>query len=167
MAKGSPAAAKSIEEICALPRKRLAADLRAVQARLEVVAAKRRRFARKLQAATDEETRLALQAQMISLALQLHGNGAAAVAHAAAAPAGPDRSISGGALSIVRQGEGLPVTPRRVRERLAELGLAADERVIRTALRRWVARGMLVKDGRAYRAVAAGQDPPELPVDPA
>jgi len=144
-----------VEEICALPRKEIKADLRMVQERLRIATEKRERFERKLRAATDEETRLALQSQMLSLALRLR-TGATASPRIAPAPRPRSQTLAASTLAIVRQGDGAPVTPQQVRDRLAQLGADRSERVIRQALRRWVDQGELVRDGHAYRAVTRG-----------
>ncbi len=156
MAKQPVPSLKAVEEICAQPRKDVKADLRAVQARLSVVTTKRERFARKLQATTEEETRLTLQAQMLSLALRLHqGGGKAPPATVAAAPRVAEQTLAANVVTIVRQAQGAPVTPQQVHARLAQLRIDRSERVVRQALRRWVDRGVLVRDGHAYRALPA------------
>ena len=58
-------------------------------------------------------------------------------------------------VAIVRQAQGAPVTPQQVHSRLTQLGIDRSERVIRQALRRWAQQGALVRDGHAYRALAA------------
>ncbi len=163
MSKKSLPTLRTVEEMCALSREQIETDLRTVLERLVIVSEKRERFARKLQVTTDEETRLTLQAQMISLALRLHQNAAAGnpsaaetlQANIAAAPRRREQTLSANVLSIVQQGQGAPVTPRQVSNRLTELGMERDERVIRTALRRWAERGMIVKDGLVYRGLLA------------
>jgi hypothetical protein len=124
--------------------------------RLAIVAERRERLARKLRDATDEETRLRLQAQMLSIALRLRRSAKAGAEQTsvAAAPRRHEPTLAADVLTIVRQGQGAPVTPRQVRDRLTQLGIDRSERVIRTALRRWAERGMLVKDGHVYRALA-------------
>lgn len=151
-----------VEVIAAKPRKQIEADLALVQERLAALAERRERFARKLQATTEEETRLTLQSQWISLALRLHQNadtgivpGAAETLRAtiAAAPRVDEQTLAANVVAIVRQAEGAPVTPRQVHARLAQLGIDRSERVIRQALRRWRDHGELVRDGHAYRAL--------------
>src|ERR1044072_9389349 len=149
MVKPDTPSVKSVEEICALPRKDIKADLRAVQERLNVVTAKRERLAGKLTSTTDEETRLTLQAQMLALALRLHRSAQSGVPSPAktqqasvAATARRPETLSANALAIVRPGQGAHVPPQQVRPRLALLGIDRSERVIRTALRRWVASGL-------------------------
>ncbi len=153
MAKALPEI-PGVEAICALPRKEIKADLRMVQERLRIATEKRERLARKLQAAIDEETRLALQAQMLSLGLRLR-TGAAASPRVAPAPRPRAQTLTADVVAIVRQAQGAPVTPQQVHARLAELGIDRSERVIRQALRRWRDQGALVRDGHAYRALAA------------
>lgn len=163
MAKVKLPSVEPVEVIAAKPRTQIEADLRAVQERLAVLAEKRERFARKLQATTDEETRLTLQSQWISTALSLHQRAETGIvpnaaqtlpATIAAAPRVAEQTLAANAIAIVRQAEGAPVTPQQVHARLTDLGIDRSERVIRQALRRWRDQGMLVRDGHAYRALA-------------
>ncbi len=149
--------------IAAMPRPQIEANLSAVQERLATLAEKRERFARKLQATTDEQTRLTLQSQMLSLALRLHQNAetgtvpgakGALQEAVAAAPRVAEQTLAGNVVAIVRQAKGAPVTPQQVHARLTQLGIDRSERVIRQALRRWRDQGQLVRDGHAYRALA-------------
>jgi hypothetical protein len=165
MAKAALPSIEPVEVIAAMPRAQIEADLRTVQERLAGAAAKRERFARKLQATTDQETRLTLQSQMLSLALRLHQNAEAGIvpgaeetlrAIIAAAPRVAEQTLAANVIAIVRQAEGTPVTPRQIHARLTELGIDRSERVIRQALRRWVDQGLLVRDGHAYRALRRG-----------
>lgn len=153
-----------VEVIAAMPREQIEANLDAVQERLAILAEKRERFARKLQATTDEETRLTLQSQMLALALRLHRQAETGIvpgaeetlqATVAAAPRAAEQTLAANVITIVRQAEGAPVTPQQVHVRLAQLGIDRSERVIRQALRRWRDQGALVRDGHAYRALAA------------
>jgi hypothetical protein len=59
-------------------------------------------------------------------------------------------NVSAGALAVVRHAEE-PLRPIDVRDRLAADGIEAGMEAIRIALRRWVDRGELAKDGRYYR----------------
>ncbi len=165
MAKASLPSIEPVEVIAAMPRAQIEADLHSVQERLGVVTEKRERFARKLQTTTDEETRLTLQSQMLSLALRLHQHAEAGIVPGAAqtlqvtiaaAPRVAEQTLAANAIAIVRQAEGAPVTPQQIHARLAQLGIHRSERVIRQALRRWVDRGLLVRDGHAYRALPRG-----------
>ncbi len=152
-----------VEVLAAMPRPQIEADLRTVQDRLAVVTERRERFERKLQMTTDEETRLTLQSQMLSLALRLHQHAEAGIvpgaaetlrATIAAAPRVAEQTLAANVIAIVRQAEGAPVTPQQIHARLTQLGIDRSERVIRQALRRWVEQGQLVRDGHAYRALA-------------
>jgi hypothetical protein len=165
MARKSLPSIEPVEAIAAMPRAQIEADLHTVQERLAVIAEKRERFARKLQTTTDEETRLTLQSQMLSLALRLHQHAEAGIvpgaaqtlqATIAAAPRVAEQTLAANAIAIVRQVEGAPVTPQQIHARLAQLGIDRSERVIRQALRRWVEQGLLVRDGHAYRALPRG-----------
>jgi hypothetical protein len=151
-----------VELIAAMPPVQIKANLDAVLEHLGVLAKKRERFARKLQTTTDEETRLTLQAQMLSLALRLHQNAAAGTvpgaaetlrATIAAAPRAAEQTLAANVVTIVRQARGAPVTPQQIHARLTQLGIDRSERVIRQALRRWRDEGVLVRDGHAYRAL--------------
>jgi hypothetical protein len=164
MSRRSLPSVEPVEVIAAKPRAQIEADLQLVQERLAVLAEKRERFARKLLATTDEETRLTLQSQMISLALRLHQNAETGILPAAretlaatiaAAPRVAEQTLAENVVTIVRQAQGAPVTPRQVHARLAQLRIDRSERVIRQALRRWVDQGVLVRDGHAYRALPA------------
>jgi hypothetical protein len=152
---------KTIEEISALPPAQVKADLDAIQAAKRAVEARRAALAAQLQQATDEETRLTRDEQLLSLVLRMHRDAFNGVpnaadilsAQAAAAPLARERNISANVLAIVRQARGMAVQPSYVLERLADVGIEeADAKVVRTALRRWVARGELLKEGRGYRS---------------
>jgi hypothetical protein len=58
-------------------------------------------------------------------------------------------NVSAGALAVVRHAEE-PLRPTDVRDRLAADGVEAGMEAIRIALRRWVDRGELTKEGRYY-----------------
>lgn len=152
---------KTIEEICALPQGQLEADFVTVQTARLAAESERVRLADDLRDASSRAARLLQQEQLLSLVLRMRSDAAIGVpgvsevlrANAAAAPLARERNVSANVLSIVRQAEGIAVTPSYVLDRLSELGVEKDGKVIRTALRRWVERGMLEKDGPGYRAV--------------
>jgi hypothetical protein len=68
-----------------------------------------------------------------------------------ASPARHEQSISANVLSIMRQTQGLAVRPAYVQRRLAEVGIEANDKVVRNALRRWAERGVLRKERYDYR----------------
>jgi hypothetical protein len=65
-------------------------------------------------------------------------------------PGKKQESLSANVLSIVRQADE-PLLPADVQERLGREGIRADPSAVRVALRRWVERDQLVKEGRYYR----------------
>jgi hypothetical protein len=150
---------KTIEEICALSQEQVEGDLRTIRAAKEPIASRREQLAAELQRVTDEEIRLAVQEEILALVLRLHRQpdvgepDVAATLNATAdtAPSHREQSISANVLSIMRQTQGLAVRPAYVQRRLAEVGIEADDKVVRNALRRWAERGVLHKERYDYR----------------
>ena len=152
---------KTIPEIAALPEEQLRADLELVQRARQGAEAERERLTASLGRVNGDLARLLQQEQLLSLVLRMRRDAANGVpgvadiieAQAAAAPVARERTIAANVLSIVRQARGMPVRPVYVQERLADIGIEADDKVVRNALRRWAERGELIKDGFEYRAM--------------
>jgi hypothetical protein len=143
-----------IEELSSLPVAQLRAELTETQANIARARSDLDELNRRLRIWEAEEQVLA---QMLRFR-QWHedgvpGTGVTLQALQQGAAVAREQTISANVLSVVRQSP-TPVSPAEVRERLAQAGVDADPSSIRGALRRWVAKDMLIKNGTCYERVS-------------